>query len=230
MRGLPADEIPAWLCSICADLVPVTGVSISLMADATLRRMLCASDRVAAQLAEIQYTPGNGPCLQAFSAGVPVLAPDLDADAADSWPMFAHHAVELGVKAVFSFPLAIGAIVAGTLELYRDAPGRLTEADVGTALFMADAATLAVLRLYTGRSESGREPGTDEMDWIGGEADYDEVHQATGMVMVQLGVSAEDALLRLRARAFASGRSVSALAREVVERRMRFDLSGEDAG
>ncbi|HEY3870692.1 MAG TPA: GAF and ANTAR domain-containing protein [Actinocrinis sp.] len=231
MRGVSAAEVPARLCALCADLIPVTGASISLIANAATRRTLCASDRVARQLAEMQYTLGYGPCLQAFSAGVPVMAPDLGADG-HAWPMFAHHAVEFGVKAVFSFPLAIGAISAGTLDLYRDAPGPLTETDIGVALFVADTTTLAVLRLYADRGDSERAAGADEadeMDWIGGEADDDEVHQATGMVMIQLGVSAEEALLRLRARAFARGSTVSALARDVVERRTRFDEDTEDS-
>ena len=49
------------------------------------------------------------------------------------------------------------------------------------------------------------------------------VHQATGMITIQLGTSLADALLRLRAHAYASGRTVSDIAADVVDRRLRFD-------
>jgi hypothetical protein len=185
--------------------------------------MLCSSDQVARQLAEAQYILGAGPCLHAFSTGEPVFASDLSTGPdARRWPVFALRALEAGAKAVFSFPLAIGAIAAGTLDLYRDSPGALSESETGAALLIADAATIGVLRLYSGGGETEYVEGDGQMDWLGDEVDHDEVHQATGMVMVQSDIGAEEAPLILRARAFASGLTLSALAHEVVERRTRF--------
>ena len=223
VRGVPAAEVPARLCAVCTQLLPVGGASISLSAD-TARWTLCASDDIAAQLMEAQYTLGVGPCVQAISSGAPVVAADLSERAdAIRWPVFAQRALELGVKAVFSFPLAIGAISAGTLDLYRQTTGPLSTSEWGVALLLADTATLSVLRMYVGAGEAEHEQGEGDMGWLGGEADHDEVHQATGMVMVQCAVGAEEALLRLRARAFANGVTLSALARDVVERRLRLD-------
>lgn len=216
-------QIPARLCALCTELLPVTGASISLMAQSSARCILCSSDTVAGLLAQTQYTLGDGPSLHAFSTGEPVLAGDLSRSAdARRWPLFAAQALESGAHAVFSFPLTIGAIAAGTLDLYRDSPGVLSAAHTGAALLIADAATLGVLRLYAGRGETEYVEGDGQMDWLGGEVGYDEVHQATGMVMIQSDVGAEDALLILRARAFARGITLSALAREVIERRTRF--------
>lgn len=221
IRGAERAGVPARLCALCTELLPVTGASISLMAPVAAQRLLCSSDDVARQLAEAQYTLGDGPGTHAFSTGAPVFAADLSAgDDARRWPLFALRALETGAKAVFSFPLGIGAIAAGTLDLYRDSPGSLTEAETGTALLIADAATLGVLRLYAGPGETEYAEGDGDMDWLRGESDHDGVHQATGMVMIQCDVGAEEALLRLRARAFASGVTLSALAREVVERRV----------
>jgi len=222
VRGVPAREVPARLCGLSTEPLPVGGASISLSADA-VRWTMCASDETAAQLMEAQYTLGTGPCMEAVSGGAPVVAADLSERAdAIRWPVFAQRALELGVKAVFSFPLAIGAISAGTLDLYREATGPLSTSEWGVALLLADTATLSVLRMYVGAEEAEHE-GEGDMSWLGGETDYDEVRQATGMVMVQCAVGAEEALLRLRARAFANGVTLRALARDVVERRVRLD-------
>jgi hypothetical protein len=228
IRDVEPAEIPSRLCALSTEVLSVTGASISLMAQTAARRLLCSSDEVARQLAEMQFTLGDGPCLHAFSSGAPVFAADLSKSAdARRWPVFALRALETGAKAVFSFPLAVGAIAAGTLDLYRDSPGSLTEAEASAALLIADAATLGVLRLYAGRGETEYIEGNGDMDWLGDESDHDEVHQATGMVMIQCDVGAEEALLMLRARAFARGMTLTAFAHEVVKRRVQFGRTDE---
>jgi hypothetical protein len=228
IRGAEPAQVPARLCALCTELLSVTGASISLMAQNAARRLLCSSDEVSRRLAETQYSLGDGPCMHAFANGTPVFAADLSkAQDAQRWPMFALRALETGAKAVFSFPLSVGAIAAGTLDLYRDSPGPLTEGETGAALLIADAATLGVLRIYAGRGETEYVEGYGESDWPGAEVDHDEVHQATGMVMIQCDVGAEEALLMLRARAFSRGMTLSALAHEVVKRRIRFGGADE---
>lgn len=223
LRDVPPEHVPERVCEVSTELLPVSGASVSLMADSA-RRTLCSSDDLAAALMDAQYTLGVGPGLTAYSSGAPVLAADLSGGAdAHQWPVFAHQALQLGVKAVFSFPLAIGAIATGTLDLYRDATGTLAETEVGVALLLADTATLSVLRIYSSLGETEYAQGAGDMDWLGGDTSNDEVHQATGMVMVQCGVGAHEALLRLRARAFADGVTLARLARDVVERRVRLD-------
>jgi hypothetical protein len=217
--NVPVERLPARLVAVCEELLTVAGASISVMDRQTpVAATLCATDPIAAELAEIQVTLGTGPSVTARDRGTPVLASNLrDGPSARLWPMFAAGAVELGACAVFSFPLAVGAISAGTLDMHRNAPGPLTDAEIRVALLIADAATLAVLRLST---RLGEEEDGVSTAWLGqAEADREEVHQATGMVMALLGVGPEEALLLLRARAFADGRSLSALAREIVERR-----------
>lgn len=228
IRGAEAGQIPARLCALSTELLSVTGASISLMAQGAVWRLLCSSDDAARQLAEVQYTLGDGPCPHAFSIGAPVFAADLSkSQDARRWPVFALRALEVGAKAVFSFPLGIGAISAGTLDLYRDSPGPLAAAELGAALLIADAVTLCVLRLCAGRGETEYAEGDAELGWLSGQVDHDEVHQATGMVMIQCDVGAQEALLMLRARAFASEMTLTALAHEVVNRRMQFGGADE---
>lgn len=211
-------RIPDALCTECVRLLPVTGASVSISGGRGIRVTWCASDRVAARLAELQYTVGDGPCQTALDQGTPVFAADL-AGRRDTcrWPIFAHEAVGLGAAAVFSLPLGVGGTAIGTLDLYCDRPGDLSEPDLRTALWVRDAMTDAL----TGLRPTGEEGET--ASWVhGSQADHTEVHQAVGMVMVQLDVDPEQALDRMRARAFAEGRTVTQVARKVLARKIRF--------
>ncbi|MBQ0995541.1 GAF and ANTAR domain-containing protein [Streptomyces sp. RK62] len=217
VNGLPATAVPDALCRACANLLPeMSGLSVSVLGSGTFTGVvLCASDEVASRLAEIQYTLGEGPGVEAIRLRAPVFATDLGAPP-DSrrWPLFSVQAARAGAAAAFSLPLTGAGAALGTLDLYRDAPGSLPVDQVRTALLVADAVTLAVVAL----DHASPDP-EGVVTWLSGaETDREEVHQATGMIMVQLGVSAEEALLRLRARAFARGGTAVEVARAVLNR------------
>ncbi|MFG2459138.1 GAF and ANTAR domain-containing protein [Streptomyces sp. NPDC048523] len=217
MSGLSPSEMPAALCRNCVALIPeVSGLSISVLADdADTGVVLCASNDVSAHLAEIQFTLGEGPCREATGLRAPVFATDLTrAQDSRRWPLFCPQATKAGVEAVFSLPLASTGSALGTLDLYRDRPGSLSADRLRRALLVADAVTLAVLALDRGAADF-----EGVVAWLSGaESDREEVHQATGMIMMQLGVSAEEALLRLRARAFTQGRTATQLAKAIIAR------------
>ncbi|MFD6173783.1 GAF and ANTAR domain-containing protein [Streptomyces coeruleorubidus] len=219
LRGLPPVEVPDALCRTCLELLPaVSGLSVSVLADGLdTGIVLCASDDVAARLAEIQFTLGEGPCREAARLRAPVFATDLTrAPDQRRWPLFSVQAAKTGVEAVFSLPLAGAGNPLGTLDLYREAPGSLSADHLRTAMLVADAVTLAVIAL-----EHASPDPEGVVTWLAGaESDREEVHHATGMIMMQLGVSAEEALLRLRARAFAQGRTAIEVARAIVDRSM----------
>ncbi|MEU2226088.1 GAF and ANTAR domain-containing protein [Streptomyces sp. NPDC018347] len=224
--------VPRALCAACVRLLPVTGASVSISGGKGVRVTWCASDRVAARLAELQYTVGDGPCQTALDEGAPILAADLTRGSdARRWPIFAHEAVGLGVRAVFSLPLGVSGAAIGTLDLYSHQVGGLAEPDLRTALWVRDAVTFALMNLQTAErgDHGGAEEDTDAetenevASWVAAsEADHTEVYQAVGMVMVQLDVDPEQALDRLRARAYADGRTVTQVAREVLTRRLNF--------
>ncbi|MFD7980921.1 GAF and ANTAR domain-containing protein [Streptomyces sp. NPDC059071] len=218
MVGTSGIDAPAALCRACVDLLDVTGASVSLTGG-DAQTLWWSSDPVAAQLAEAQYTLGDGPCQSALAMTAPVLAADLSAGTdARRWPVFAQQAVELGVRAVFSIPLESAGMAVGTLDLYRDRPGPLSERDRSFAFPAADAITTALLAIQA------QEPPGDEATWLeAAESDHEEVHQATGMIMVFLGLDPPQALARLRAHAFTQGQSVTEAARDVLAGRVRFD-------
>jgi hypothetical protein len=180
-------------------------------------------ETISAELEDLQFTLGQGPGLDSAAAGVPVLVSDL-ADAAARWPQFVPAAATLGVRALFALPLRIGAISVGTLLAHRAAPGALVDGAFADAVALADAVTLFLLHQQsaaTNHTEAGA--GGPQPGWALPATYRAEVHQATGMISVQLGVSLAEALVRLRARAYADGRLIAEVAADVVARRLRFE-------
>jgi ANTAR domain-containing protein/GAF domain-containing protein len=218
-RGEPVSV--AHVCAAAVAAVEVDGAGVTVMASATVRETVHATDRVSGELEEWQLTFGQGPCVDAFSDGGPVLAGDLrTADCLARWPVFTPAALGSGAQAVFAMPLQVGAIRVGVLDLYRTRPGPLSPHELADALAFAETAGMLLLD-----TAAGAQPDTAELAWQRDDptAHQGEVHQATGMILVQLGVSAEAAFARLRAYAYAHDRRLGDVAREVVERRLRFD-------
>ncbi|MDG9726465.1 MULTISPECIES: GAF and ANTAR domain-containing protein [unclassified Streptomyces] len=217
VRGVPPGEVPGRLCRVAVRLLPVTGASASLRGEGVPVR-LCASGDRASYLAEIQSTLGDGPCVSAAESGAPVLARDLTAGAdVGRWPVFAQQATAVGVRAVYALPLGNDAVCLGTLDLYRDTPGGLTGPQLSLARLVAGVMTVALMALPRGE-------GAAWLDELAG--DHDEVYQAVGMIMAQLGIGADEALARLRADAFARGRTAHEVACDVLTHRRRFDRDG----
>jgi hypothetical protein len=179
-------------------------------------------EAVGVAMEDLQFTLGQGPGLDA-AAGAPVLVPDLDAASA-RWPVFVPAAAELGVRAVFALPLRIGAISVGALLAHRAMAGPLVDGALADAFALADAVTLLLLhRESTGTGRPGSADDGPRPGWARPATYRAEVHQATGMISVQLGVSLAEALARLRAYAYADGRLIAEVATDVVARRLRFD-------
>ncbi|RPF34944.1 ANTAR domain-containing protein [Streptomyces sp. TLI_185] len=217
VRDARPGETPARLCAAAVKLLPVVGASVSLRSSGMSLR-LAASNSMASYLAELQTTLGDGPWLNAYRAGAPVLACDLSAGRdMHRWPLFARQATAVGVQAVYSMPLGSDdGLTVGTLDLYRDTRGELTEDELRRAQLLAAVMTLALTTLPR------EEGGAGEEAWLGGLAtEHDEVYQAIGMVMAQLGVDTDEASTRLRARAFAQGRTALEVAHDVVSHRER---------
>jgi hypothetical protein len=181
---------------------------------------VAATGGQAAAMEDLQFTLGEGPCVDAVSTRRPVLQPDLAATGPPRWPAFSAGALDAGLRAVFALPLLIGTVRLGSLALYRDGAGSLSDPALAEALTFADVATAVLLHLQAGR------PGEP----IRLVEDRAEVHQASGMVSVRAGVSLAQALLLLRARAFASDRPISAVARDVLDGVLEVPGEGRAAG
>ncbi|GAA3301874.1 GAF and ANTAR domain-containing protein [Dactylosporangium vinaceum] len=219
---------PVTVGHVCAAAMTATGTdaaAIAVALAAAPRETIFSSGPLAAQMEELSLALGEGPCVEAHLGG-PSLIPDLcEPSYLHRWPIFAPDAVQSGVRAIFSLPLQIGAIRLGVLDLYRTEPGALDHERLLDALLLADTAC-AVLLDTTGpdrRAMPGRVPEPAGLQ-------HPEVHQATGMVSVQLGLTAALALTRLRAYAYTHGRRLRDVASDVVARRLRFDPGGDTEG
>ena len=206
------------LCSVCADVTDMSGAGIMLMSDELPHGTLCCTDDVSKLIEDVQFAVGEGPGIDACARDRPVLEPDLADPVRPRWSGFADRAVEAGVCAVFAFPLDLGHVHLGALDLYRDRPGPLSDEHHADALVLADLVTRAVLVMQAdappGRLAAELERGAD-LRLV--------VHQAAGMVAAQLDESVAQALVRLRARAFSNEVALDDLAADVVARRLRFD-------
>jgi hypothetical protein len=218
----------------------MSGVGLAVLTATGAGGIVAATDGHAQRMEDLQFALGEGPCVDASRLGRPVLVSDLARDAAQRWPAFTPGATDGGVRAAFTFPLQVGAIAIGVLELYRTTVGHLTSSQLTEALAFADAAVAILLDLQdragsgeneaAGTDDSGAQRVADTTAPAGVHLDgvVDRravVHQAAGMISVQLDVGLPAALLRLRAESFVAGRPVIDVAGDVVARRLRFDHS-----
>lgn len=207
------------LCTTSAALLSVSGAGITLLSVDTNTGPLCSSDATTDRLEQLQFTLGQGPCADVFARGRPVLEPDLVKRPATRWTAFAGPAIDAGLRAVFSFPLQLGGARLGALTFYQDRPQTLSADQHADALALADVVTQTIL------AEQAQLPaGALLADLEQDRGSYHAaVHQASGMVSVQLEVRVVEALVRLRAHAFAADRTVGEVANDVVARRLRLD-------
>ena len=141
----------AHACTVAVKVAGVNGGWLSVMSDPARRALVHATDRRAAELDELQFTLGEGPCADAFGSGNPVLVANLEAPGWRAWwPGFAVAGVAAGAAAVFAFPLAQGAIRVGVLGLYRETPGSLSPGALADVLVCADAALVLLLNSRAG--------------------------------------------------------------------------------
>lgn len=237
-----ATELAARICRACVVGTAVDGAAISLLTASVHPETLAATDATAATLEDLQYTLGEGACIDAAVSGRPVLVSDIhDPVRTARWPMFAGAVAEqTSVRALFALPLQLGTINLGVLDLYRDTPGPLREPALSDVVAATDTATVLLLGrelvVRTDRDADGQPShvrdtlnGTpyEVPDWDGLSDGRAEVHQATGMILAQLGIPAQDAFVRLRAYAFAHRRPVTEVARDVVARRLVFTAGME---
>ena len=224
--AIQSQTLPVTLCQICARDLPITGAAVVLQSTAGLDRVVAATEGMAAAVEELQFELGEGPGVDALRQDGPVLRSHLDS-AITQWPMFAPAALAAGVAAVCAFPLQVGGIRLGVLDLCRDTAGPLLDGVLSEALAYAHAATAVLLHLQAlSNPAAGLHP-----QLTGFTADRAEIHQATGMISAQAGVSLVDALLLLRARAYSTNRTMLAISRDVLARQLRFgsDVESDNA-
>jgi GAF domain-containing protein len=226
IAGYCADKraLAEQVCRACVEGLDIDGASMSILTASVARETLWVSDATASLLEELQFSFGEGPCMQAATTGRAVMVADLnDSLDAASWPAFAAAVLEQSnVRALFVVPLHWGVINLGVLDLYRVAPGGLSQDQCRDLIAATNLAALMMLELRTDPDDS---LGLHDSDapWLDPTlSSHTEIHQATGMVIAQLNIRATDALARLRGHAFSHQRLLLDVAADVVARRLIF--------
>lgn len=210
------------VCHVAKRVTGVTGAGIMLMSADLPLGSICTTDPVSSLIEELQFDLGEGPAIDAHSLGQPALEPDLADPETPRWLAFTEPALAAGVRAVYGFPMRIGAVQLGALSLFRDHAGPLTDDEYADAVAVANLAAETVLLL-----QAGAPPGMIAAELDTGVDFHYAVHRASGMVAAQLGISVGQALLRLQAHAFADGRPLSEIAQLVETRELTFPVDGD---
>jgi hypothetical protein len=213
------DDAPAMTRGL-AEFLQLDGASVSKVGGFLGTETVAASDETIALIDEFQFDLGEGPCWDAIATLAPVLHSDIRS-ARHVWPAFTERLEGHGVTALFAFPLAIGPLRIGAIDLYSSGPASLDETTTTQTSALASIVSRHVLRDALRAAGDGSESGRYSRRTI---------HQATGFVIAQCGISAEDAYLLLQGHAFAQGVSMDEIAQEVVARRLVFSATGTTIG
>ncbi len=216
-RHLDLDPTADGLCTAAQEILGVSGVGISLVT-AEHRGPTYGTDEISRSLEDLQFLLGEGPSLDAGRGDRPVLEAALADAGAKRWPAFAAAAVEAEMEAAFAFPLQVGSARLGALTLYQSTVGALTHTQHVEALLTAELVTQAILDM-----QGGAQPGSLATGLADAGSHQATIHQASGMVSVQLDVSIAEALVRLRGHAYATDRDMAGVALDIVERRLTLD-------
>jgi GAF domain/ANTAR domain len=213
------------LCSACVDVLGVSGAGITVMSGDQTGPLCVSSDRMAT-LEDLQFTMGIGPCQDAFATGRPVHAPRFNAATVARWPSFVDQARDSGIGGVFAYPLSSNGARVGVLTLYQDDEGELSAGQHDDSVAVAGVLTETVLSLQDAAPPGVLAEGLQDVV-----AYRAQIHQASGMVALQLRVPVAEALVRIRAHAFSNNQSIGAVAADIVARRLRLsddrELPGE---
>ena len=210
------EQIGYELCASYIDALPITGAALSALSGSLQETTLCATDTLAGRLDELQFDLGEGPRWDAIRSRSPLLLPRVREASHENWPVFGKALLETEAQALFVFPLVVGALDIGVVELYRSSAGALTRSDLTTAQSLSDRAAWSLLRnMLTLESADDAGQSTSLLS-------RREIHQATGMVLAQTGRTAAEALIMLRGHAFANSCTLRETCESVLTRQLDF--------
>lgn len=200
--------LPESLAADCARLLDVSDTTISFFGAVDQLTLSTSSDD-ARTLEEWEFTLQEGPCFDAGMTGTSKTGETAPSET-NPWPRLSAKALAFGYLSIAGVPLGVGGTTFATLNLH-DRNGTITSET------LADAEQIAMeLALLVAGSLSQQAPSLDQS------ADHDTFHQATGMVMAQMGIDASSAADVLRAYAWSHDRLLMDAASEVVERTLTF--------
>jgi hypothetical protein len=212
------------LCEACVVLLDVDAAAISLVFDGASSGTLGSSGVRARICDELQFTLGEGPCLDSVAHRIPIVVVDLADPKESRWLAYGPAMLANRIRAVYAMPIVVAGEYVGALDLFRAQPGHLSNENSAGAVAAAELASVPLLDLMDGDLQAAVvDPHSDAWTELNTLCRV-EVSQATGMLVAQLGIEPAEALVRLRAHAYANGRSATEIAREILDRRLKLEL------
>ena len=204
-------------------LLDVDAAAISLVFDGASSGTLGSSGEPARRYDELQFTLGEGPCLESVTQRIPVLVVDLADPGEARWPAYRPALLAHQIRGVSAIPVVVAGEFVGALDLFRAQPGPLPGEDLVGAVAAAELAGIPLLDLLDADMQAAvGDPSSNawaELNTLS----RAEVSQATGMLVAQLEVEPAEALVRLRAHAYATARSATDVARDILDRRLKLE-------
>ena len=219
-RGVEAAD---WLCEACVALLDVDAAAISLIFDGASSGTLGSSGAPARMYDELQFTLGEGPCLESVARRMPIMVVDLADPEEARWPAYGPAMLAHQIRGVYAIPVVVAGEYVGALDLFRGLPGPLPGADLAVAVAAAELAGVPLLDLLASDLQAAVADPTSNAWAELNTLSRAEVSQATGMLVAQLEVEPAEALVRLRAHAYATGRSATDVARDILDRRLKLE-------
>lgn len=216
LRGLEASAgRPHRFSESFVEVLPVNGASVATVGNVLGSETLSATDSVAARLDELQFDLGEGPCWDALRSARIIAVPDFVGTGSDRWPTLVAASRQTPIASVFAFPLLVGGLRFGAVDMYSRAPLTLDATQTHQAVALAEVVSRHVLR--DALAASGVDHDVDAKPYS-----RRTVHQATGVVLAQLDLDPDDAMLMIQAHAFSTGQSMMEVSREILDGRFRF--------
>ena len=204
-------------------LFDIDAAAISLIFEGRTSGTLGSSGASARIYDELQFTLGEGPCLDAVALRAPILVSDLANLDDNRWPVYSPAMLDLKIRGIFVVPVVLAGEYVGALDLFRARPGVLDGEEIAGAVLAAALASIPLMDLMDADLHAAvNDPNSDAWAELSA-LSRAEVSQATGMLVAQLDVEPAAALVRLRAHAYATGRSATDVARDILDRRLRLE-------
>jgi hypothetical protein len=204
-------------------LFGIDAAAISLVFSGVASGTFGSSDPAARVYDELQFTIGEGPCLDSVATHGPILVADLAKPSNVRWPLYRPALLDHKIRGVFAIPVVLAGEFVGALDFFRSEPGELQSDELAGAVIAAELAGAPLLDLMDSDLQAAaNDPNSSP--WAEFNAlSRTEVSQATGMLVAQLEIEPAEALVRLRAHAYATNRSATDVARDILNRRLIFD-------
>jgi hypothetical protein len=162
----------------------------------------------------LQLGIDEGPCVEAYRTSAVVSVVDL-AEMESRWPRFAEAARESGYASVHAIPLRLRGTALGSLNLFRETPGRLNESDAVAAQALSDVATISILQERALReTDLARDQLQRALD------SRVVIEQAKGVVSYTHDLDMDESFRRIRDYARSNQLRLSDVARAVVARNL----------